>query len=389
MSGFQFIHIDTYARIPNLKFSKQGIWGIVHEANRVPHACLHIENPKKPILLYGEQLNKMAQNLYDLADRSNDSLGRKIRKDGQLLLAGVASYPKKSQDTEYNDEHFQSWLELSIQFLKDEYGDYLRTIILHFDDEEHPHYHFYCHPNPDKNNRLDIRDVHVGMKARDTVSDKGVGSGKKRRKLYKDAMRAFQDRYYAKVGISSGFARLGPKRQRMTRKEWRDEQSRCDRLKYYEQQKTKIEDLSKTLAQSNIQKEQLIAKLNDEKKSIEKENLHNLEVSQAGWFSKSSKIDYLITKNKELKKDNKNLFQKYISIKDDHQVNKTKMKSLTAKVTSLKEKLNQFQNLLNDRNRQLELIKEKYHQALAIIRDPLRLLKKSKKINNNEVNYEG
>ncbi len=184
MSGFQFIHIDTYARIPNLKFSKQSIWGVVHEANRVPHACLHIENPKKPILLYGEQLNIMAQNLYDLADSSKDSLGRKIRKDGQLLLAGVASYPKKSQDTEYNDEHFQSWLKLSIQFLKDEYGDCLRTIILHFDDEEHPHYHFYCHPNPDENNKLDIRDIHVGMKARDTVSDKGVGSGKKRRKLF-------------------------------------------------------------------------------------------------------------------------------------------------------------------------------------------------------------
>jgi hypothetical protein len=389
MSGYQFIHVDTYARIPNKNFNKQSIWGIVHEADRVPHACLHIENPKKPILLYGEQLSKMAQKLYDLADKCRDSLGRKTRKDAQLLLAGVASYPKKSQDIEYNDEHFQRWLKLSVQFLKDEYGDYLRSIILHFDDELFPHYHFYCYPNPDENNRLNIRDVHVGMKARDTVSDKGLGSGKKRRKLYKDAMRAFQDRYYSKVGISSGLSRLGPKRQRMTRKEWRDEQNRCDRLKYYEQQKIEIEKLSKTLSQSNEQKEQLLEKLKDEKKSIEKENFHSLEISQASWFSKSSKVDYLVSKNTKLKKDNKNLFKKYISIKDDHQMVKTKMKSLTTQVSSLKTKLIKFQNLLNDRNRQLELIKEKYQQALAVIRDPLRLLKKSKKTNNNEVTYEG
>jgi hypothetical protein len=350
---------------------------------------LHIETPKKPILLFGEKLNNMAQDLYILAEQCNDKLGRKIRKDRQLLLAGISSYPKTIEETDYNSKHFQHWLKLSIAFLKEEYGDCLRSIVLHAEDESHPHIHFYAIPKPNENNELNIRDIHVGMKARDTIKDKGLGSGKKRRKLYKDAMRAFQDRYYEKVGISSGLSRLGPKRQRMSRREWRDEQNRCDKLKYYEQQKVKIEELSETLDQSNKQKEQLIVKLYDEKKSIEKENLHKLEVSQASWFSKSSKISYLISKNKELKKDNKNLFKKYISIKDDHQVIKTKMKSLTAKVSSLKEKLNQFQNLLNDRNRQLELIKEKYHQALAIIRDPLRLLKKSKKNNNNEVNYEG
>jgi hypothetical protein len=387
MSGFQFIHIDTYARIPNAKFSKQGIWGVVHEAGRVPHACLHIKKPERPILLYGEELNKMAQKLYDLADKARDSLGRKTRKDAQLLLAGVASYPKKSQDTEYHDEHFQNWLKLSIQFLKDEYGDCLQSIILHFSDEIYPHIHFYSHPKPDENNMLNIRDIHVGMKARDTVSDKGLGSGKKRRKLYKDAMRAFQDRYYSKVAISSGLSRLGPKRQRMTRKEWHDEQNRSDRLRYYEQQKTQIEKFSITLSQSNEQKEKLLEELKDEKKSIEKENFHNLELSQKSWFSKSSKVGYLLGKNNKLKDDNKSLLKKYISIKDDHQVIKTQMKSLTSQISSLKTKLIKFQNLLNDRNRQLELIKEKYQQALAIIRDPLRLLKKSKKT-NDEVTYE-
>ncbi len=389
MSGFQFIHIDTYARIPNKSFKKQSIWGVVHEADRVPHACLHIENPKRPILLYGEQLNKMAQKLYDLAEQCRDSLGRKTRKDAQLLLAGVASYPKTIEETDYNSEHFQHWLNLSIAFLKEEYGDCLRSIVLHAEDESHPHIHFYAIPNPNENSELNIRDIHVGMKARDTVSDKGIGSGKKRRKLYKDAMREFQDRYYSKVGISSGLSRLGPKRQRMTRKEWRDEQNRCDRLKYYEQQKTNIEKLSKTLSQSNEQKEQLLEALKDEKKSIEKENFQSVALSQESWFSKSSKVDYLVSKNKKLKKDNKNLFKKYISIKDDHQVITTKMKSLTSQISSLKAKLIKFQNLLNDRNRQLELIKEKYQQALAIIRDPLRLFKKSKKTNNNEVTYEG
>jgi hypothetical protein len=390
MSGYQFIRINTYARIPNAKFDKQSIWGIVHEADRVPHACLHIQEPKPPLLLFGEPLNNMAQKLYNLADQCHDTLHRKIRIDAQLLLAGIASYPKKAHETDYNDEHFQSWLKQSIEFLKDEYGDCLRSIILHSEDESHPHIHFYAYPNPDESGVLNIRDIHVGMKARDTVKDKGLGSGKKRRKLYKDAMRELQDRYYAKVGISSGLARLGPKRQRLTRKEWRDEQNRCERLEYYEQQKKQAAKLNKALTQSNNLNSTLLGKLKKEKLILEKENFQKLELSQNSWLSKSKKVDYLLSKNKKLKNNNQSLLKKYTAIKSDYQAARENIKSLSTGATSLKNQLSKLHKLLDEKKHQLEFIKDKYHKALQIIRDPLRLFKNSRNIKNtrNEVTYE-
>lgn len=387
MSGFQFIHIETYARVPSAKHKKQSIRGIINEVERIPHACLHIKNPAAPTLVFGTNPSKVADQIYKLADECQDNLGRKIRKDAQLLLAGVVSYPKKATDTNYEDEHFQKWLKQTIEFLKVEYGSCLKSVILHSDDEEFPHCHYLVVPEPDSNGILNIRDIHPGMRARDTESDKGVGSGKVRRRLYKDAMRAFQDRYYSLVGISNGLSRLGPGRRRLTRKEWHDEQNRCEQIAFYKQEKTKIEKLSASIQLENKKKVQLLDSLKKEKKSLAKENFYKVKLGKNNWFGKSSKIDFLVTQNKKFNKKNTELLKKISSIETDYQAAKSKVKTLLAEVSLLKNKLSEFQMLLDEKRRQFELIKARYHKALEIIRNPLRLLKHSNSA-ESEVTYE-
>ena len=54
-------------------------------------------------------------------------------------------------------------------------------------------------------------------------------------------MRAFQDDYYQMVGIPSALSRDGPKRRRLTRKEWKVEQEASKRLASAEIENKRIE----------------------------------------------------------------------------------------------------------------------------------------------------
>ena len=54
MSGYQFFHVETYARTPSRTGKKQSIGGLAREAERHPNACLHIEKPQKPLIIFGD-----------------------------------------------------------------------------------------------------------------------------------------------------------------------------------------------------------------------------------------------------------------------------------------------------------------------------------------------
>ncbi|ART81725.1 hypothetical protein CBP31_03030 [Oceanisphaera profunda] len=230
--AYQFIHIETYAKISNKNNKKQSIFGIAKEAERAPCSCSHVTNPQPP-KTFGKSPSEIAKMAVELASKSTDPRGRKIRKDGQILLAGVASYPVRMEDLKNADdevkEHFSQWLRLTREFLRGEYGAQLQGHVVHL-DEEFPHVHFYVLPEPCESGFLHIRSVHCGMAARDTVHEKMEGAGKARARLYKAAMRSFQDRYYEHVGKPCGLARTGPKRDRLTRKEWKQEQERMKRI---------------------------------------------------------------------------------------------------------------------------------------------------------------
>ena len=76
-------------------------------------------------------------------------------------------------------------------------------------DEEQPHIHFYVYSDTEVNAKA----LHYGHKAK---------------KNFIAASKTFQDDYHAQVAIHCGMARLGPKKQRLTRAEWKAQKTRYE-----------------------------------------------------------------------------------------------------------------------------------------------------------------
>jgi hypothetical protein len=223
---YQFVHVESYSRTaPKAAESKNKKTGqasgkagrsvswVVDEAIRDPGAIPHIESPQGPIYLHGEPLEQLEATCESWASSMTDARGRKLRKDALCLAAGIVSAP--------NDIDPQAWEAFkrdSLQWLKNKYGDNLRTVIEHV-DESHPHLHFYCVPQPGQR----FETVHEGKAA--AAESKALGQAKGlQNQAYKRAMRQFQDEFFDGVGIEHGFTRLGPGKRRLTREEWKQEQ---------------------------------------------------------------------------------------------------------------------------------------------------------------------
>ena len=125
---------------------------------------------------------------------------RPLRKDTLTLLAGSASFPKTGDLAQY-----PKWRDLTVKWLQEKYGDALRVVLEH-NDEPNPHLHFYC---------IDADAVNVKKRLHDGYVAKADGQ------LYNDAMRLMQDDYYKKVGVQTGLARLGPRRARLSRTDYK------------------------------------------------------------------------------------------------------------------------------------------------------------------------
>ncbi|TOM79846.1 hypothetical protein CGH69_23510, partial [Vibrio parahaemolyticus] len=129
-----FIHVETYGRLPSRTGKKQSISGIVREAERVKEACPHVENIRKPILFHGVMPSKAAEIAEDRAAKAKDSKGRKLRRDAQIMLAGVASFPMSFDELnsdEQNKEDFKFWVSKNHEFLTKKYGDSYKSLICH------------------------------------------------------------------------------------------------------------------------------------------------------------------------------------------------------------------------------------------------------------------
>lgn len=232
--SYQFIHVETYARIA--KGRKFAMRDIVAEAMREPAACEHVKQPTKPTTIYGEtDLNRLIDEIEEDASDAVDCIGHKLRKDSQLLLAGVASFPVSVSELKEDATNYIRWRNRVIKFLQNEYGENLCSVVQHL-DEEYPHVHFFV--KPIKNGRnLDLGRLHPGRFA---ASDR---KAKNRQKLYKDAMKAYQDRFFESVGKPSGMTRLGPKKRRLTREQWKSEKESVSVVKENDFLKEQLHEL--------------------------------------------------------------------------------------------------------------------------------------------------
>lgn len=220
MAGFQFMHIESYARTAAKgKTGGHSVSSIVGEARRDPEHSPHVESPQPPQYLQGASLDALEATCEAYAATITDTKGRKMRKDGLCLLAGVVSAPDGFTEAQ--------WSKLSsdtLSWLENRFEDRLRTTVAHV-DESHDHLHFYVVPRDGE--RFD--DVHPGKAAARQAKEQGLAKGDQN-KAYIAAMRAFQDDFFEQVGARNGLARVGPGRRRLTREQWKIEQAQVEQI---------------------------------------------------------------------------------------------------------------------------------------------------------------
>lgn len=218
--SFQFIHIQAISRSKPKKAAtgsdaKWTVSDIAGEAMRDPLHSPHVKDPHPPVVVLGLDAYKLVSEATTRAEASKDTMGRKIRADTPIMIAGVASHPievKDLVDPEKRAE-YDFWKKETLSFLQKKYGESLLSVIEHT-DEKFPHLHFYVVPEAGVG--FNAKKLHDGFKA-------GEAAGKNsplQKTLYSDAMRAFQDAYHAQVGVRCGQARIGPRRARLSRSQW-------------------------------------------------------------------------------------------------------------------------------------------------------------------------
>jgi len=265
---YQFIHIETYSKVSakkkleksyNKETKGRNVAEVIAEATREPDFCEHVtlvRPAEPPILLYGvepEQLIELTDNYFNNTKLiNNKGISRGLRKDSHVLLAGIISLNREIEDI-WND-----YKKDAITWLKAKYGDKLKCVIEHT-DEENPHLHFYCVQDPGASFDL----LHEGKKA---FSEVGGKLKYKKEIAFKSAMRDFQESFYNEVSIKHGLLKTGPRLQRLTNKEYK---ARREQILLINQHRKNIENEIKEKVTRSERKLKNIDKIIDNTKRNE------------------------------------------------------------------------------------------------------------------------
>jgi len=158
--------------------------------------------------------------------------------------------------------------------LKDTFGDQLVSVIEHM-DEEHPHIHAFILPLGDAS--CSARHLNPAWQVKEKAEALARESGKSAKEAVKLGNRAYrargrelQDEYFTEVGLPAGLTRLGPKRERLSREQWkqRKEQARRD-SDLYRQMSDRVEILAEAEAQFDADADQKAAEVADKLARVE------------------------------------------------------------------------------------------------------------------------
>jgi hypothetical protein len=116
-----------------------------------------------------------------------------------------------------------------------------------------------------------MSEIHDGIRARNECK----GGYSKKAHAYKQAMREFQDSYYEDVGSKLGLTRLGPRVQRLTRKEWKAQQKQAQMFLQQHRELNK--------QQRQVTKNEAV--LANEKQAIKQQESELTTISGASFFS--------------------------------------------------------------------------------------------------------
>lgn len=234
MSGPQFFHLQSFSRKANP--AGQSVEQVLAEAARVPRFSTHVPAPRPPRVVAGlhparikerhDAMVEAGRISVTLADGSTKERG--IRKDRHTLLTCVASHPLLSGQVEADAEarrKYETWVEYNLAHFQRMFGEKLMGVVEHL-DEEHPHLHAFVLPTDDPT--CSARDLNPAWAAKTEAEAAARDAGhdakaavKLGNKAYKARARELQDEYHREVGIAAALTRLGPKRERLSRAEWR------------------------------------------------------------------------------------------------------------------------------------------------------------------------
>jgi len=240
VSGFQFVHLESWCRKPDDKGRSTSF--IFDEASRRPLACVHVADPKPPTVLYGVAMEEVRQ-MHDAASAVAMTPGargklRKIASTQKTLHTVVASHPYTVEEVRGDKTKLaevKAWERLTIEWLREQYGPALKCVIRHTDEKQW-HVHAYVLPTSDPELKAHV--LHPGVVAKRAVKAAGRRPGEDAKSLnkradaaYKSALREWQDSYHEAVALPCGLTRLGPARRRLTREQWKAEQTQAAALK--------------------------------------------------------------------------------------------------------------------------------------------------------------
>jgi len=239
VAGFQFVHLESWSRKADDKGRSTSF--ILDEAVRKPIACVHVQDPKPPTVIFGvdvEEVRAMHDAAAAVAMTSVKGRPRKIRLDQKTLHTVVASHPYTVEEVRSDKAKLaevRTWERLTIAWLRKQYGPALKSVIRHTDEKQW-HVHAYVLPTSDPELRAQV--YHPGVVAKRAIKAAGRRPDEDAKSLnkrsdaaYKAAMRDWQDSYHEAVALPCGLTRLGPARRRLTREEWKAEQAQARALK--------------------------------------------------------------------------------------------------------------------------------------------------------------
>ncbi|MQB04240.1 hypothetical protein DXT91_08805 [Agrobacterium tumefaciens] len=236
--AFQFIHMQGYSRKGDGKGRNTSF--IFGEARRDPAACLHVEAPRPPVVVYGVDIDRV-EAMHDAAaaDARTTPKGgkeRRVRQDQHTLMTVVASHPLTMEEVAADPAkraEAERWEAMTVDWLRGLYGEGLVSVVRH-EDESRWHVHAYILP---RDREMKAAGLHPGLVAKAEIMAAGPRDDEDPKALnkrgdnaYKAAMRGWQDAYFDTVAVRCGLARIGPGLRRLSRQEWQAEKQQAKAL---------------------------------------------------------------------------------------------------------------------------------------------------------------
>jgi hypothetical protein len=232
MSGPQFVHLQTFSRKANP--AGQSVTQIFGELLRDPQFSKHVDDPQPPEIVDGLSPQELVSRHDAMVNDARVAVKvkgkthhRAIRQDRHTLLTAVSSYPLTWDQIKGNpveEEALRNWEIRNVNYFKTFFGAQYQATYRHI-DEPHPHLHIYALPELIPG--IDATHMHPGKRTKHIIEIQEREQGKSPRealaaanRALKIAMREFQDDYFRNVGEPSGLLRIGPRRQRLSRKDY-------------------------------------------------------------------------------------------------------------------------------------------------------------------------